>query len=352
MAILRAFRAFDMRIIVREDGDTETDGGDIEIADGVWRTSFTGDFQATPTGYTGTLTGFAQTHDGRRVFEATGVEASADTALGIVEDRDNDRFLAYTLYSDDRILGSRRDDYLIGFGGDDRLRGGGGDDELFGGIGRDEVEGGAGDDFLAGGEDADRMLGGFGADTYLVDDGGDRVTEAEGAGRDTILSYVSTRIAANVERLVLIGDARIHARGGRGDDDLDGNEARNRLEGGGGRDRLDGDGGADRIDGGFGRDTLTGGRGGDVFRFLDAGAADGDRILDFGDGADRIDLSALDGAPRRGLDWIGGDAFSGRAGELRHVAGRLLGDLDGDGAADFTIRLDPDADLGRADLIL
>ena len=58
MAILRAFRAFDMRIIVREDGDTETDGGDIEIADGVWRTSFTGDFQATPTGYTGTLTGF------------------------------------------------------------------------------------------------------------------------------------------------------------------------------------------------------------------------------------------------------------------------------------------------------
>ena len=70
--------------------------------------------------------------------------------------------------------------------------------------------------------------------------------EAEGAGRDTILSYVSTRIAANVERLVLIGDARIHARGGRGDDDLDGNEARNRLEGGGGRDRLDGDGGADR----------------------------------------------------------------------------------------------------------
>ena len=176
--------------------------------------------------------------------------------------------------------------------------------------------------------------------------------EAEGAGRDTILSYVSTRIADDVERLVLIGDARIHARGGRGDDDLDGNEARNRLEGGGGRDRLDGDGGADRIDGGFGRDTLTGGRGGDVFRFLDAGAADGDHILDFGDGADRIDLSALDGAPRRGLDWIGGDAFSGRAGELRHVAGRLAADLDGDGAADFTIRLDPDADLGRADLIL
>ena len=123
----------------------------IEIADGVWRTTFTGDFQATPTGYTGTLTGFAQTHDGRRVFEATGVEASADTALGIVEDRDNDRFLAYTLSGDDRILGSRRDDYLIGFGGDDRLRGGGGDDELFGGSGRDEVEGGAGDDFLAGG---------------------------------------------------------------------------------------------------------------------------------------------------------------------------------------------------------
>jgi Ca2+-binding RTX toxin-like protein len=351
MAILRAFRAFDMRIIVREDGDAEGGDDGIEIADGVWRTTFTGDFQATPAGYTGTLTGFAQTHDGRRVFEATGVEAHADTALAIVEDRDNDRFLAYTLYSDDRILGSRRDDYLIGFGGDDRLRAGAGEDELFGGIGRDDIEGGAGDDFLAGGEDADRMAGGFGADTYLVADRSDRVIEAADAGRDTILSYVTTTIAQGVERLVLIGDDRIHARGSQGADEIDGNEARNRLEGGGDRDLLDGDGGSDLLDGGFGRDTLTGGRGGDLFRFLDARAADGDRIRDFGAGADRIDLSDLDGAPRRGLDWIGGDAFSGRAGEIRAADNRLSGDLDGDGLADFAIRLG-DADLGRADLIL
>ena len=247
MAILRAFRAFDMRIIVREDGDTETDGGDIEIADGVWRTSFTGDFQATPTGYTGTLTGFAQTHDGRRVFEATGVEASADTALGIVDDRDNDRFLAYTLSGDDRILGSRRGDYLIGFGGDDRLQR---RRRRRRALRRHRPRRRSRAAPATTSSPAARTPTGCSAASAPTPISSttarDRVIEAAGAGRDTILSYVSTRIAADVERLVLIGDARIHARGGRGDDDLDGNEARNRLEGGGGRDRLDGDGGDDR----------------------------------------------------------------------------------------------------------
>ena len=354
MATLRAFRAFDMRIIIRDGAVNAGDDG-IDIEDGVWRTTFTGDFASTPAGYTGTLEGFAQTHDGKRVFEATGIDRPAATAFAIVADRDNDRFLAYTLSDDDLVLGSGRADYLIGFGGDDTLRGAEGDDELFGGIGRDRIEGGAGADFLAGGSDADRMTGGRGADTYLVDDKGDAVLESAGGGADTILSRVTTRIADNVERLVLIGDDRIHARGAGGDDTIDGNEARNRIEGGGGRDALDGDGGADRIDGGFGRDTLTGGRGGDVFRFGDARAADGDRILDFGEGRDRIDLSAIDASARRGhqgFDFIGDAAFSGRAGELRFDAGRLLGDLDADGVADLAIRLDPAADLARDDLIL
>jgi len=274
---------------------------------------------------------------------------------------------------DDLILGTPDPDHLVGYDGNDTLRGRAGDDELFGGPGRDRLEGGRGDDLLAGGRGADRMIGGEGNDTYVVDHIGDRVIELAGGGRDTMVSTITTRIAPHVERLLLIGDARIDARGRAGDDVLDGNAGRNRLEGGSGDDRLGGGGGndtlqgggghdrlhggtgADRLDGGVGNDILTGGGRGDVFRFRGTGDADGDRILDFGRGADRIDLSEIDTAPRRGnqgFDWIGDDAFSGRAGELRYVDGRLSGDLDGDAAADFTIRLDPEVDLSRADLIL
>ena len=117
MATLRAFRALDMRFIVREDSEAEAVGS-------------------------GTLLGFSQTHAGAPVFEAIRVERSAPTVLSILEDRDNDRFLAYTLSSDDLIFGSGNGDYLIGFGGGDTLRGRGGDDRLFGGIGHDTIEGG------------------------------------------------------------------------------------------------------------------------------------------------------------------------------------------------------------------
>ena len=332
-----------MCVIIRESADAGQEGGEVYLVDGAWRTTFIGSYLGTPAGgFTGTLLGFYQTGEGSRVFEVTGVERSAATAFSIVEDRDNDRFLAYTLSGDDLILGSGRGDYLIGFGGDDAVRGRTGDDELFGGIGRDYIAGGAGDDFLAGGADADRMDGGFGADTYLLDHGDDQVAEGAGAGTDTILSYVDAQIAANVERLVLIGGARIEGRGGAASEEIEGNAAGNRIAGGHGRDRLDGDGGGDILDGGFGRDILVRGRGADVFLCRDARAVNGDRVLDFGHGADRIDLAAIDAAPRAGdqaFDFIGANAFSGRAGELAMLAGRLAGDIDGNGAADFAILL-------------
>ena len=117
--ICARFARFDMRIIVR-DGDTETDGGEIEIADGVWRTTFTGDFQATPTGYTGTLTGFAQTHDGRRVFEATGVERlRRHRPRHRRGPRQRPLPRLHALRATTASSARRRDDYLIGFGGDD-----------------------------------------------------------------------------------------------------------------------------------------------------------------------------------------------------------------------------------------
>lgn len=91
------------------------------------------------------------------------------------------------------------------------------------------------------------------------------------------------------------GDDRLY--GNRGNDEIDGDAGRDRLWGGGGNDELDGGsgndtllGGAgrDRLEGGHGNDRLTGGGGADVFEFE---RGDGrDRITDFTDGLDRIEL--------------------------------------------------------------
>ena len=363
MAKIRAFSAFDMRGVIRPTHDqvfvytaSDSDVTGIGYITGDWQTNLEGVFDLPPNGSArGTITEISQSHGGRDVFEATGFTRSAATVLELAQEKDNDGLLACVLSGDDRILGSAKADYMIGFGGDDTLFGGRGNDQLFGGSGADTVDGGRGDDFLAGGLGADLLRGGGGGDTYLVDDARDRVEEAEGGGEDVILSYASFRIAANVEELVLIGDARINGRGSEAGERLEGNEARNRLEGLSGRDRLDGDGGADRLDGGAGRDQLTGGSGADIFRFASAAEADGDRILDFGEGADRLDLAAIDAdsgrAGNQRLDFISGAAFSGRAGELAVHGARLVGDLDGDGRVDFAILLGTN-DLGRGDLIL
>lgn len=102
---------------------------------------------------------------------------------------------------------------------------------------------------------------------------------------------------------------------------------------GSGNDRLIGNAVANRLDGGDGSDVLTGNAGADVFAFNHKG--DVDRITDFVSGEDKIDLSGL--LDSEGCSFIGGEAFGGNAGEVRFADGRLTGDLDGDGIADFTI---------------
>ena len=57
------------------------------------------------------------------------------------------------------------------------MNGAGGNDTMFGGAGNDRLVGGAG---------ADAMFGDAGNDTYIVDNTGDTVTEAAGAGTDTV----------------------------------------------------------------------------------------------------------------------------------------------------------------------
>ena len=81
---------------------------------------------------------------------------------------------------------------------------------------------------------------------------------------------------------------------------FDGQAGHDTLDGGAGNDTLIGGNGNDFVAGGAGNDNLSGGAGSDVFawRFADQGTAGTgralDTITDFGDGADRIALSAID----------------------------------------------------------
>jgi Ca2+-binding RTX toxin-like protein len=128
----------------------------------------------------------------------------------------------------DAVLGTGNDKY-VGRGG-----------EVTG-----NVSGGDGDDTLVGGDEDDRLLGDAGKDKLL------------GRGGDDVLT------------------------GGSSHDDLRGNS---------GDDTLNGSAGKDRLDGGRGSDVLIGGGGADTFVYGLQGGID--RITDYTDGTDKIDLSA------------------------------------------------------------
>lgn len=114
-----------------------------------------------------------------------------------------------------------------------------------------------------------------------------------------------------------------------------------------------GNAGDNNLIGTNGDDTLTGGLGDDTFRFVDFGdlgatTATADTIRDFAFAqGDRIDLSALDAstliAGDQAFNFIGNAAFSHTAGELRMTNTATLtiisGDVDGDGVADFALKL-------------
>lgn len=232
-----------------------------------------------------------------------------------------------------------------------QLNGNAGNNTLYGEGGDDTLYGFGGDDYLIGGSGADYMIGGTGDDVYYVDQQGDTVQEQAGEGFDQVYTSSDYMLAtgssiellgaldpASTTPLVLIGndEAQIIA----------GNAGNNILLGGGGRDTLLGGGGDDILDGGAGDDVLTGGSGADTFRFSDtigAGPANAlGWITDFAP-EDMIDLSQIDANTTTAGDdpfvLIGTGAFTGVAGQLRYeVIGstfRYLGDLDGDGIADF-----------------
>ncbi len=144
--------------------------------------------------------------------------------------------------------GDEGSDFLFGLNGNDQLYGGEGRDFLYGGRDADTVHGGAGDD---------EVRGNLGHDSLFGDDGQDDV------------------------------------RGGGGNDFLDA---------GAGDDFLFGENGNDTVFGGTGDDALSGGLSSgtgdgfaDTFIFVNAASGGGgfDRVKDFEDGLDKIDLSGF-----------------------------------------------------------
>jgi len=146
------------------------------------------------------------------------------------------------------------------------------------------------------------------------------------------------------------GSDTLAGAGGR--DSLDGGNGADLLAGGAGGDRLTGRGGADQITGGAGRDVLTGGKGADVFVWQAASealASLADRVTDFVQGSDLLDLAAVDpdavAAGVQSFHFIGSAGFGASTGELRYTADLALGitrieaDTNGDGSADLAIDL-------------
>jgi Ca2+-binding RTX toxin-like protein len=111
------------------------------------------------------------------------------------------------------------------------------------------LTGNAGNNLLDGGLGNDTMVGGLGDDTYLVNVATDIVTEAAGAGVDTVQSIaLNYTLTTHVENLVLTGSANINGTG---------NTLANTLTGNAGDNTLNGGTGADTLVGGLGNDTYV-----------------------------------------------------------------------------------------------
>src|SRR5262245_40770854 len=144
-----------------------------------------------------------------------------------------------------QAYGNDGNDQLSLAGNQNLLSGGDGDDRLsVDGAGND-LYGDAGNDSLIALGDSNRLFGGTGNDAYFVDNTGNGVIEGVGGGIDTVYATAHSRMADNVENLVLQGSADLQAYGNGSSNAIYGNAGNNILDGGNDVDAMYGLGGND-----------------------------------------------------------------------------------------------------------
>lgn len=304
--------------------------------------------------------------------------------------------------------------HVYGYGGDDHFNFfadlpwdpeffGGRSSAFYGGPGNDTFDGNghkvsrlfgdAGNDVFIDLESGSGVFGGTGNDTYYLDPASPYgIYELAGEGTDTVIltgsgAYTkpanvenvvpyggspppppsSTTITGNSSANVLTGGSTADTISGLGGNDtLIGNDGNDKLYGGSGADSLQGGAGNDLLRGDGGRDQSWGGTGADTFVFNDnqfgaASAAGCEIIHDFSHAeGDRINLALVDANSSSLSDeaftFIGAGAFAHAAGQLRYeqIDGNtyVQGDTDGDGVADFWLKLDGLQTLTSGDFFL
>jgi Ca2+-binding RTX toxin-like protein len=167
-----------------------------------------------------------------------------------------------------------------------------------GNAGRNSIVGGEGDDSLDGAGGSDTLVGGRGNDTYVIDNAADKIVEDDGGGDDAAYARVSTRLAANVENLVLLDGATV-GTGNAISNVIIGNSSANKLDGGAGDDSLFGAGGTDSLFGALGDDAIIVDAG--TFAVVNGGAGEDGLLLV---GGTVLDLTAMANTAVTGIEYF------------------------------------------------
>ncbi len=265
-------------------------------------------------------------------------------------------FLTGTSGNDELQAGSDANWVVDGLAGNDTITTLGGNDVITVGAGNDTISSGAGDDlilFTGTGGGFDSVNGGAGIDTIVAGTKGTKIG----------LTSVT-----DVEIITSNGLALVSIVGSSAANMLDFSNVTltgiTAINGGGGNDTIYGSAAADVIAGGAGMDTLTGNAGADRFDYnliTDSKFSARDKIIDFELGTDKIDLVGIDASTavsgNQAFTFIGETAFTNTAGQLivdtsDPAKTVVLGDINGDGVADFAIELTGDLQLTASDFLL